>query len=278
MNVLCARRPQDTVNPALDSRLATFVTAIHMRANPYDAELHGDDLASAVPAAGDLAPEDAAVLAGEDGAATPGRVSLTQDLLRKFIMYARRNCHPRLDHIDQEKIARLYADLRQESGVMGGVPISVRHMESLIRVAEAHARMHLRDYVEDEDVNRAIGVVVDSFIQAQKFSVMSAMRRKFRKYITEGRDHNQLLMFALQALVKEATSYLALRAGRHALDDPEHVAEDMEVEVPLSDLEMRAKELGISNLQPFFASPLFRTHGFQLDNSQRGAPVIRRTF
>ena len=32
----------------------------------------------------------------------------------------------------------------------GSIPITVRHLESMIRMAEAHARMHLRDYVHDE--------------------------------------------------------------------------------------------------------------------------------
>ena len=37
-----------------------------------------------------------------------------------------------------------YAELRQESVQAGGVPIAVRHIESIIRMSEAHARMFLR--------------------------------------------------------------------------------------------------------------------------------------
>ena len=37
-----------------------------------------------------------------------------------------------------------YAELRRESIHAGGIPIAVRHIESIIRMAEAHARMHLR--------------------------------------------------------------------------------------------------------------------------------------
>lgn len=32
------------------------------------------------------------------------------------------------------------------------IPITVRHLESMIRMAEAHARMHLREYVHEEGV------------------------------------------------------------------------------------------------------------------------------
>lgn len=47
------------------------------------------------------------------------------------------------------------------------VPIAVRHIESLIRMAEAHAKMHLRDHVRDDDVNVAISVMLRSFLNAQ---------------------------------------------------------------------------------------------------------------
>ena len=53
----------------------------------------------------------------------------------------------------------------------------MRHIESMIRLAEAHARIHLRDYVLEDDVNMAIRVMLESFIDTQKFSVMRSMRK-----------------------------------------------------------------------------------------------------
>ena len=47
----------------------------------------------------------------------------------------------------------------------------------MIRLAEAHARLHLRDYVIDDDVNMAIRVMLESFIDTQKYSVMRTMRK-----------------------------------------------------------------------------------------------------
>ena len=52
--------------------------------------------------------------------------------------------------------AQVYAELRRESSVSQGMPIAVRHLESIIRMAEAHAAMHLREYVQDVDVDTAI--------------------------------------------------------------------------------------------------------------------------
>ena len=59
----------------------------------------------------------------------------------------------------------------------GSIPITVRHIESMIRLAEAHGRMHLRDYVVEDDVNMAIRVMLESFIDTQKFSIMRTMRK-----------------------------------------------------------------------------------------------------
>lgn len=59
----------------------------------------------------------------------------------------------------------------------GSIPITVRHIESMIRLAEAHAKMHLREYVCEDDVNMAIRIMLESFIETQKYSVMTQMRR-----------------------------------------------------------------------------------------------------
>lgn len=47
----------------------------------------------------------------------------------------------------------------------------------MIRMAEAHARMHLREYVHEDDVNMAIRVMLESFIDTQKYSVMRNMKK-----------------------------------------------------------------------------------------------------
>lgn len=59
----------------------------------------------------------------------------------------------------------------------GSIPITVRHIESIIRIAEAHARMHLREYVHSDDVDMAIRVMLESFIDTQKYAVMRNMRK-----------------------------------------------------------------------------------------------------
>ena len=87
------------------------------------------------------------------------------DLLKKYLIYAKRHYRPKLTKIDQDKVTKFYADIRRESNVVGGIPIAVRHIESLIRMSEAHAKLHLRDEVTANDIDVAIESLLDSFIQ-----------------------------------------------------------------------------------------------------------------
>lgn len=42
---------------------------------------------------------------------------LLQEMLRKYIIYAREKVNPKLHNINQDKVAHLYAELRRESMV-----------------------------------------------------------------------------------------------------------------------------------------------------------------
>lgn len=92
-------------------------------------------------------------------------------------MYAKEKIRPKLFDLDQEKLARLFADLRRESMATGSYPITVRHLESMIRMAEASAKMALREYVRADDIDLAIEVAVGSFVSAQKLSIKKTLQR-----------------------------------------------------------------------------------------------------
>ena len=74
----------------------------------------------------------------------------------------------------------------------------------MIRMAEAHAKMHLREYVTEDDVNMAIRVMLESFIDTQKFSVMRNMRKVGWKRVKS-------LIFSTRALTlvhQQTSSYV----------------------------------------------------------------------
>lgn len=153
----------------------------------------------------------------------------------------------------------MYSQLRQESFATGSLPITVRHIESVIRMSEAHARMHLRESVIEADVSMAIRMMLESFIEAQKFSVMKKMRATFQKYLAFQKDHSELLFFILRQLTLDQLAYIRCKDGPSATH----------VEIMERDLMERAKQLDIFNLKPFYESELFKQHGFAYDAKRR---------
>merc|ERR1711915_1077434 len=161
--------------------------------------------------------------------------------------------------MDQDKVAKMYSELRRESMATGSIPITVRHIESMIRMAEANAKMHLREFVSEDDVNMAIRVMLESFIDTQKYSVMKSMRRNFNRYLAYKKDNNELLLFVLRGLASETATYMRNRYG----------TEQEVVEVNEKDLAEKARQINITNLQPFFNSQMFKSNNFSYDSSRK---------
>ena len=87
----------------------------------------------------------------------------------------------------------------------GSIPITVRHIESVIRMSEAHSRMHLRDYVNEDDVNMAIRIMLESFISTQKYSIMKSMRKVWDSSMLMRNETVYMILYALaiiQSLAK----------------------------------------------------------------------------
>lgn len=88
-DVLCVVR--DEVDPVQDQHLARFVVNSHIRHHPSKTKKLLDE---------DFDKED---------------FTIPQDTLKKYIVYARENVHPKLQNMDQDKVANIYSQLRQES-------------------------------------------------------------------------------------------------------------------------------------------------------------------
>jgi len=83
------------------------------------------------------------------------------DLFRKYIAYAKRNTKPVMSEAAKQKFINFYVGLRRQSydDEDAPVPITVRQLESLIRLGEAKARSRLSDEITDDDANRVINVL-----------------------------------------------------------------------------------------------------------------------
>eukprot|EP00055_Hartaetosiga_balthica_P011307 m.50870 g.50870 ORF g.50870 m.50870 type:complete len:903 (+) comp7538_c0_seq1:90-2798(+) len=215
-DILCVVK--DVVDAVKDEKLASFVVKSHINSHPSNYE-YGEQLENTLVNA---------------------KPPLSQDELRKYLQYSRRYINPDAAHMDQHKISSLYADVRREAQQTGSLPITVRHVEGIIRIAEANARMHLRSHVRSDDIDMAIRVALKSFIDSQKFSVMKGMRRTFQKYLRYKTDDNKLLMSMLVRLYQQERDYLEAK-GNTGL-----------VSVDKEEFENTAKQYEINDLSAFF--------------------------
>lgn len=178
----------------------------------------------------------------------PERRTMGQDILRKYIMYARTNITPVFNDVDIEKISHLYSELRRES-LPSGLPITVRHIESIVRMSEAFAKMRLSGAVSVEDIDEAISVALDSFMGAQKYSVSKSLRKKFIRYFNK--NNVDVLVFLLKEMFNEKMK--AFHSQCIAADE----------------FERRASSFGFSIPAAFYGCDSFRENGFHLNRETK---------
>jgi DNA replication licensing factor MCM2 len=190
-DILCVIK--DEVDLRADTALSTFVINSHIMSHPSHESVDKNKISSLLP---DQERETKEVI--------------PQDILKKYIMYARKYIHPKNSDLNKNKVSKFYAELRKESEKVGGMSIAVRHLESLLRIAESHAKMRLSDYVRADDMDFAIKIMLESFLMSQKASISKNLRRGFRNYLTLQEDHTQLLMNILNRLASQQVIRLKL--------------------------------------------------------------------
>jgi DNA helicase MCM8 len=89
------------------------------------------------------------------------------DFLRQYIAYGRMYCHPTLSIPAAKVLQRHYLRMRAEANVGGdGLPVTTRHLESLIRLAQARARLELREVVMEEDACDVVDLFNECMLDA----------------------------------------------------------------------------------------------------------------
>jgi len=274
---------RDEVNEELDEKLAVFVCRSHQRNHPYQlaegrrreqellielTELQRQ-LRSAT--SGNESGDSSSVLSQAERQEKEAEVSrlmhqlsgsnvsedddpnspnpLPQRTLRNYILYAKTHTSPRIANIDANAITQLYTELRQESK-LGGLPITVRHMESVIRLSEAHARLHLRGYVKDEDVSAAIALFLRCFLQTQKYSLRSAMEGRLRRYLDLDTEPLLLIHHHVKQKLRQERVFERQRSGG---------LEPESVRIDCSDVESTVQSLGVTTeaMQLYYRSEDF---------------------
>ncbi len=121
----------DRPDPAEDAQMAEFILQNSMQGP-------NDSFESKTGKTGNIAPIPSA-------------------LLKKYIKYARKTCHPVLTEEAKEEIKEFYLKLRgQYDSEDAIVSILARNLDALVRLSESYAKMALRDKVIKSDVEDVI--------------------------------------------------------------------------------------------------------------------------
>jgi DNA replication licensing factor MCM2 len=244
-DVLCVLR--DESDPVQDHRLADHVVCSHIRSHP------------------DASSEDKLIkpkLQQKADFVEP----IDQELLKYYIIYARQNVHPKIGDIDKEKLAMFYRDLRAEAFRSGGQAMTARHVDSIVRLAEANARMELRQHVLPKDLDNAIGVMLESFIQSQKHQVAEELRKKFSRYTSKATAPHDQCVALLERLFKAKFEQLRLTRQGAA-------PELSEVSVEMADVVRQVEADEIMDLNE--ANSFFRSARFQQNFRLDGENIFR---
>eukprot|EP00451_Oxyrrhis_marina_P001424 CAMPEP_0204274932 /NCGR_PEP_ID=MMETSP0468-20130131/25461_1 /ASSEMBLY_ACC=CAM_ASM_000383 /TAXON_ID=2969 /ORGANISM="Oxyrrhis marina" /LENGTH=827 /DNA_ID=CAMNT_0051251203 /DNA_START=39 /DNA_END=2522 /DNA_ORIENTATION=- len=179
-DVLCVLR--DEVNSVNDERMADFIMASHMASHPTNP-----------------------VTVKRLFASREAEDVMDQEDLQKYLLYAR-TLNPVASDAHTAVVNEFYAEIRRVAHASGGINIGVRHLESILRLAQANARMELREQVIQQDVNNAIATCLESFIQTQKYQVAEELRKRFARFLVRADDDYELLHWLLMREYRAAVS------------------------------------------------------------------------
>ncbi|XP_074757428.1 DNA replication licensing factor MCM5 [Athene noctua] len=103
--------------------------------------------------------------------AVEGEIELNK--LKKFISFCRTKCGPRLSAAAAEKLKNRYILMRsgtrqheQESDRRSSIPITIRQLEAIVRIAESLGKMKLQPFATEADVEEALRLFQVSTLDA----------------------------------------------------------------------------------------------------------------
>jgi len=133
------------------------------------------------------------------------------EFLTSYISYARTKCQPKITQAASEELVRAYVEMRKLGEDIRAaerrITATTRQLESMIRLAEAHAKMRLAEEVTANDVSEAVRLIKSALKQAATDSRTGLIDMSL---LTEGtsaseRRRKQDLKNAITSLLDEMT-------------------------------------------------------------------------
>lgn len=168
---------------------------------------------------------------------------LDLNLLKDYIGYARMNFHPVLSKEASEALKHAYVEMRKTGSGKGQISAYPRQLESLIRLAEAHAKMRFKNVVEMVDVEEArrlhreaikqsatdplsgkidISILttgMSSTIRKKRVEITSALKQLLESLQNEKGSSQGQVQFNYQQIYNEFKNSSAVMVTREMFDD-----------------------------------------------------------
>ncbi|CAK4663981.1 unnamed protein product [Aphanomyces euteiches] len=85
--------------------------------------------------------------------------------IRRYIAYARKYIHPQLSHEAKQYLQDKYLQMRSDAETSSdGIPITMRQLESLIRLAQARAKIELHEIVTVEHAHDVVEIMQECLL------------------------------------------------------------------------------------------------------------------
>ncbi|KAK9510017.1 hypothetical protein O3M35_004892 [Rhynocoris fuscipes] len=149
----------DKPNAHLDSLLSEHVMALHAGSKKMKTYLRSSSLSSSMASDYDPSEDGMDVSLMERLKIRPGEnIDLVpQELLRKYLAYVRKYVPtPKLSVEAGKVLQNFYLELRGQHRDKDSTPITTRQLESMIRLAEARAKVELREEATVEDAKDVV--------------------------------------------------------------------------------------------------------------------------
>ena len=158
------------------------------------------------------------------------------DLMRKYVAFCRSKCAPRLTRAAAEALRNHYVSIRgnmrkrnmQMSSDASVIPITVRQLEAIVRIAESLAKMTLSREATVEHVEEAIRLFKVSTISAAKSGVQSLV------YNSPELKSVQMMEGALKNRIAIGRSASVKKMRKNAFSKRHTTVIDMAIRLPRS--------------------------------------------
>jgi replicative DNA helicase Mcm len=149
---------------------------------------------------------------------------IKEDLLQKYIAYARAYIYPVASKEIWKIIQKLYLDIRKIKLVnpKNPVPITARSVEAMQRLCEASARMRLSNVITEEDVKYAVEVIIAS-LKDVGMDTSTGQLDAGMLYCGTSQSQKEKMKWSEEIFRKGASKeeYTQLMKSRHGIDKQE---------------------------------------------------------